>query len=190
MWREISKYFKSYPKRKKVAQKLLEYGLKVKNNKIYCGEIELSDSKIARAFEIDRRSINATIQVINKNPNLKKIFSELAPTCHLKNVAQNMKWGVIEIIPDDPSLPGILAEIATIISNNNISIRQAIVDDFELSEEPRLFIVTEKQIQLGWNDYERRKIMQWFYWHKKAKENNHESFNYIEGRTGRNSQEN
>ena len=28
--------------------------------------------------------------------------------------------------------------------------------------------VTEKQVALGWNDYERRKIMQWFYWHKKA----------------------
>ena len=29
-------------------------------------------------------------------------------------------------------------------------------------------IVTEKQEKLGWNDYERRKIMQWFYQHRKA----------------------
>lgn len=29
-------------------------------------------------------------------------------------------------------------------------------------------IVTERQQQLGWNDYERRRIMQWFYQHKKA----------------------
>jgi len=29
-------------------------------------------------------------------------------------------------------------------------------------------IVTERQKQLGWNDYERRRIMQWFYQHKKA----------------------
>lgn len=28
--------------------------------------------------------------------------------------------------------------------------------------------VTEKQAALGWNDYERRKIMQWFYQHKQA----------------------
>ena len=68
------------------------------------------------------------------------------PTCHLKDVATNMNWGVIEIIPEDPSMPGIVAEVATIIAQNNISIRQSIVDDFELSEEPRLFIVTEKQI--------------------------------------------
>ena len=146
MWKDISKYFKEYPKRKKIAQKMLEYGLKVKNNRIYCGEIELSDSKIARALNIDRRSITATINTILKEPDLNDIFSKLLPTCHLKDVASKMNWGVIEIIPEDPSLPGILADVATIIANNKISIRQTIVDDFELTEEPRLFIVTEKQI--------------------------------------------
>lgn len=29
-------------------------------------------------------------------------------------------------------------------------------------------IVTEGQMALGWNDYERRRIMQWFYFHKEA----------------------
>ena len=28
--------------------------------------------------------------------------------------------------------------------------------------------VTERQAALGWNDYERRRLMQWFYQHKKA----------------------
>ena len=146
MWKRIVKYFNNYPKRRKIAQKMLEYGLKIKDNKIYCGEIELSDSKIARAFDVDRRAITATIDVILKESELNKIFSKLKPTCHLKDVAPNMKWGVIEIIPEDPSMAGIVADVATIIAQNNISIRQAIVDDFELSEEPRLFIVTEKQL--------------------------------------------
>jgi len=146
MWKNISEYFKEYPKRRKIAQKMIEYGLKVKNNKIYCGEIELSDSKIARALDTDRRSITATIDTILKKPELNEIFSKLLPTCHLKDVAPEMKWGVIEIIPKDPSIPGILADVTAIIAQNKISVRQAIVDDFELSEEPRLFIVTEKQI--------------------------------------------
>jgi hypothetical protein len=146
MWKNLSKYFKGYPKRKKVAQKMLEYGLKIKNKKIYCGEIELSDSKIARSLDIDRRSITATIETISKNKELTDIFSKLSPTCHLKNVAPDMNWGVIEIIPKDPSIPGIVAEIATHIAKSKISIRQAIVDDFEIYEEPRLFIITEKQI--------------------------------------------
>jgi hypothetical protein len=146
MWKQIAKYFNNYPKRRKIAQKMIEYGLKIKDNKIYCGEIELSDSKIARAFDVDRRAIAATIDIIEKKPELNKIFSRLMPTCHLKDVAANMNWGVIEIIPEDPSMPGIVADVATIIAQNNISMRQLIVDDFELSEEPRLFIVTENQI--------------------------------------------
>jgi len=146
MWRQLAKYFNKYPSRKKLAQKLLEYGLKVQDNKIFCGEIELSDSKIARAFNVDRRIITSTIKTILEKNELKKVYSRLEPTCHLINVAQNMKWGVIEIIPEDPSMPGILAEIAKIVADAKLSIRQAVVDDFELSDEPRLFIVTEKQV--------------------------------------------
>jgi len=146
MWNKIENYFKNYPKRKKIAKKLLEYGLKIKENKIYCDVIELSDSKIARSFNVDRRSINATIEIINRNKFLKNIFSKLQPTCHLKEVASNFNWGVLEIIPTDPSKSGILANVAKIISEENISIRQAIVDDFELSDEPRLYIITEQNV--------------------------------------------
>lgn len=125
---------------------MLEYGMKIHENSFHCGSIQLSDSKIARAFHVDRRAVTATRAVIMKEPELLKIFSNLLPTCHLKEVAPHMKWGVIEIIPADPSMPGILADVATIIATNNISIRQAVVDDFEFTEEPRLFIITEKQI--------------------------------------------
>jgi len=146
MWKQLSKYFQDYPKQKIVAQKMLEYGLKINNKSIYCGDIELSDSKIARALEVDRRAITATVNTISRNSELKHIFSKLLPTCNLKQVAADLKWGVIEIIPSDPSIPGIVADVADLIAKNNISIRQAIVDDFELSDEPRLFIITEKQI--------------------------------------------
>lgn len=146
MWKKISKNFKDYPKREIVARKMLEYGLKVKNKKIYCGDIELSDSKVARALNIDRRAILNTLNIIIENKDLYDIFSKLKPTCHLKDVASELRWGVIEIIPDDPTKPGILSEVAGIIAKNNISIRQAIVEDFKFNEEPRLFIITEKNI--------------------------------------------
>ena len=146
MWKQISKYFNSYPKQRKIAQKMLEYGLRIHDEKIYCGEIELSNSKIARALGTDRRAITATIETIINEPKLYKIFSKITPTCHLKNLAPEMNWGVIEIIPKDPSMPGIIADVSKIVADAKISIRQSIVDDFELSEEPRLFIVSEKQI--------------------------------------------
>jgi predicted regulator of amino acid metabolism with ACT domain len=146
MWKHIEQYFKEYPAQAKIAQKMLEYGLKIKNNTIYCGDIAISTSKIAQALSVDRRAVTSTIKTITTQHDLNTLFSNLLPTCHLKEVAPHMHWGVIEIIPLDPSTPGILAEVATIIAHHNISIRQAIVDDFEFSKEPRLFIITEKQL--------------------------------------------
>lgn len=30
--------------------------------------------------------------------------------------------------------------------------------------------VTQRQAEMGWNDYERRRIMKWYYWHQKVKQ--------------------
>jgi uncharacterized protein len=146
MWKQLAPYFDGFPTRMKIAQKMLEYGLRTSHGKVYCGPIELSDSKMARAFNVDRRAISATIETIQQHPELSKIFEKLQPTCHLREVAPVMNWGVVEIIPEDPSTPGILAEVATLIARENISIRQAISDDFELTEEPRLYVITEGTI--------------------------------------------
>jgi uncharacterized protein len=146
MWKDINVFFQQYPKQQIVAQKMLEYGLCIKEDNLYCGPIELSDSKVARALDIDRRAIKATIETIQRHPKLLKIFTQLKPTCHLRDMAREMGWDVLEIIPHNASQPGILAQIATIISEENISIRQAIVDDFEIREEPRLYVITETRI--------------------------------------------
>ena len=94
MWKQFGKYFNKYPKRRKIAQKLLEYGLRIENDSIYCGKIMLSDSKIARALDVDRRAIPATVIMIQINQVLNKVFSKLSPTCHLKDVAPEMKLPV------------------------------------------------------------------------------------------------
>jgi predicted regulator of amino acid metabolism with ACT domain len=53
---------------------------------------------------------------------------------------------VVEITPINAKTPGILAKSASLIADKGISIRQAIVDDPELSPEPRLVFITEKKI--------------------------------------------
>jgi predicted regulator of amino acid metabolism with ACT domain len=146
MWKYIANYFENYPKQKRIAQKMLEYGLCIKEDHMYCGSIELSDSKIARALSTDRRAIKATISTINQHEKLQKIFSKLRPTCHLKEMASEMGWDVLEIIPTNANQPGILAQVAQIIADESINIRQAIVDDIEITEEPHLFVVTETRI--------------------------------------------
>lgn len=46
----------------------------------------------------------------------------------------------------DPKEHGILADSATILAKGGLSIRQAIVDDPELSPEPKLTLIVEKKI--------------------------------------------
>ena len=149
MWRKIYSYFERYPAQQKVVAAMLSYGLSVKNGKIYCGNIELSASKIARALKVDRRAIIMTADTIMKHKELREFFANLTPTCDFKEVASVVGWGVIEIIPKDASIPGILADVTRVIADEKISIRQAIVDDYVLKEEPRLYIITEKPLKGG-----------------------------------------
>ena len=140
------KYFKRNPSQQRVARVLLAHGLSVRDGKIYCGRIELSISKVARAINVDRRVIMNTIKTIESEEKLKKVFEMLAPTCHFKELATQLGWGVLVITPVDPSMPGILADVARIIAEEKISIRQAIVEDYCLAKEPKLYIITEQPL--------------------------------------------
>jgi hypothetical protein len=52
----------------------------------------------------------------------------------------------VEITPVDARIPGILANSAMILTKGGLGIRQAIVDDPELSPEPKLTLIVDKKI--------------------------------------------
>ena len=54
--------------------------------------------------------------------------------------------GVVEISVVDAKAHGILANSANILTDGGLSIRQAIVDDPELSPEPKLTLIVERKI--------------------------------------------
>jgi len=146
MWAALIDYFQRFPAQEKIARLLIKNGLSIRDGGVYSGEIQLSDSALGRAAGVDRRIVSATVRTIEANPELNKVFSRFQPTLHLKDVAPNLGWGVIEIIPDNASRPGILSGVSSLIAREGISIRQAVVDDPDFSDAPRLFIVTEKPV--------------------------------------------
>jgi len=147
MWSNIKKYLEHYPERLIVARVLVENGLSTKNNKIFLNQIEIPPVRIARTAGVDRRTVNETLKMIKANRKLRLIFEELRPAGHsLKRIAKHLDLGVVEITPIDARKLGILAKAATILAQNSLSIRQAIVDDPELSPEPKLTIIVEKKI--------------------------------------------
>ena len=146
MWDLLTRYFQRFPAQSRVAQTLLSQGLAVREDGVYSGNVAISDTALARACNVDRRIISATVETIRREPELQKVYSRLIPTCHLRDAAPVMGWGVIEIIPSDAREPGILSHVANVIARRGISIRQAIVDDPDLVEEPRLYVITEQRV--------------------------------------------
>ncbi|MCW4044611.1 MAG: amino acid-binding protein [Candidatus Bathyarchaeota archaeon] len=147
MWNTIKKHLEGYPERLKVARVLVENGLSTKNNKIFLNQIEIPPVRIARAAGVDRRTVNETLNVIKNNRELKSIFEEIRSAGHsLKEIAKHLNLGVVEITPVDAKTPGILAHSAMLLTNSGLSVRQAIVDDPELSPEPKLTLIVEKKI--------------------------------------------
>jgi len=147
MWSKVIDHLKGYPERLSVVRVLIKNGLSVKDGKIFCNDIEIPSARIGRNAEVDRRTVNETIKTIEDNPELRVIFRHMRSAGHsLKEVARYFNLGVVEIEPENAKTPGILAKTASLIAQKNISIRQAIVDDPELSPEPKLTLITETKI--------------------------------------------
>ena len=147
MWQKVVEHLKNHPERLAVAKVLVENGLTIKNGKIYCNEIEIPTVKIARVAKVDRRTVTQTIKTIEKTPELQTIFEHLKSAGHsLREIAKYLNLGVVEITPVSAKIPGILAKSALLLAEKNISIRQALVDDPELSPEPKLTLIAETKI--------------------------------------------
>ncbi len=147
MWSNIKKYFEEYPERLKVARVLVENGLNTEDNKICLNQIEIPPVRIARVAGVDRRTVNETLRMIKANRELRLIFEDIRPAgLSLREIAKPLNLGVVEITPVDAKGLGILANSAMLLTKAGLSIRQAIVDDPELSPEPKLTLIVEKKI--------------------------------------------
>jgi uncharacterized protein len=147
MWDTIKKHFQGQPERLKVARVLVENGLSIQNGKICLNQIEIPPVRIARVAEVDRRTVNETLNAVSANNELRIIFDEIRPAgASLREIAKHLNLGVVEITVVDPKAHGILASSATILTKGGLGIRQAIVDDPELSPEPKLTLIVDKKI--------------------------------------------
>src|SRR5213083_676977 len=147
MWRKIEALMVGHPERLRVVRKLLENGFSLRDEGIYLNDIEVPIVRIAKSAEVDRRTVDETIRMVENSPELKTLFSNLRSAgMSLKGVAKQLGLGVVEIVVQDPHRPGILAEVSQLFSELGISIRQALVDDPELAPEPKLVLITARRV--------------------------------------------
>ncbi len=146
---EILRFEETFSRKKGqrvVAEFILRNGLRVSDDgKLLFKDIEIPYTSIARVLDVDRRLIKETINTVLKNPELKRVFTKLDSIVLLKNVAPELGFGAIEIVPTNASSKGIVANVTKIISDAGISARQITTDD-PMFENAEMTIITEKPL--------------------------------------------
>ena len=129
-----------------VARFMLKNAIRLsEEGEIFIGDIEIPHTSIARVLGVDRRLIGETINTILNNDKFKKIFLNLKSTLLLRDVAPELGFGAIEIIPEDAASKGIITGVSKIISDAGISIRQITTDD-PMFKNAEMSVVTEKPL--------------------------------------------
>src|SRR5215210_6088645 len=128
MWQVLIDHFRRYPAQERVVRLMIQNGLRIKGDAICAGDIVIADTAIGRAADVDRRIVRSTVETILADPRLNRVFTRLAPTLHLKDVAPELGCGVVEIKVGDARQPGILAGVSRVIAEGRLSVRQAIVE--------------------------------------------------------------
>ncbi|MCL2142883.1 MAG: regulator of amino acid metabolism, contains ACT domain protein [Methanomassiliicoccaceae archaeon] len=141
----ISEVFSGYPMQEKVARLMLRIGASVKNGNAYCGDVELSDTALGKAAGTDRRVARSAIDKISKDDELSGFFAGLRPIALLADVAPQIGCSTLVIVPTNASMPGIIADVSSVLLAAGVSIRQAVIDDPD-GENVHLLIVIDGNI--------------------------------------------
>jgi predicted regulator of amino acid metabolism with ACT domain len=147
MWSIIQEKFKNHPAQEKVIRLLLERGFQINaEGRVVSGSIEIAHTQIANEIGVDRRVVDATCETILKDTRLMQIFQNIHTIPFLRDVAPYLGLRVIIITPDNAARKGLLGSVSTTVAEHGIIIRQAVSEDPYLTENPRLTIITEGNV--------------------------------------------
>jgi len=147
MWSQIKQFFRDFPAQERVAQLMFERGFQVSDEgKVVSGKIEIPHTQIGNEVGVERRAVDSTVQTILSKDELKRIYKNLRQVCSLQEVAREFNLSVIVFVPENAAQTGIIADVTRIVSENGLSIRQALAEDPSISAHPKLTLILEGDI--------------------------------------------
>ena len=143
MFDEIMEKFEGSPSQQEVVRLLLERGFSVsEEGRVVSGVIEIPDTQIARELGVDRRVVDSTTDAILADDDLRPIFRNISSIPSLRDLAPVLDLTVLTVEVRDAEQSGIVATVTSMIADRGVSIRQAITEDPEFTDEPRLYVIT------------------------------------------------
>ncbi|MEM0358402.1 MAG: chorismate mutase [Candidatus Hadarchaeales archaeon] len=147
-WEHLNRVFREYPAQLQVAKVLFSHGLRVgEGGKVMCKNLRVPSVQVAKEAGVDRRTVETTAMTLLGDEKLGPLFSNLEPFPYLKTVAHHLGLGVVEITAEDATKPGILHEVAEVLSKFKVSVRQVVADDPYLVPFPKITIVTDQPLK-------------------------------------------
>jgi predicted regulator of amino acid metabolism with ACT domain len=147
MFDEIMERFEDSPSQQAVVRLLLERGFSVnEEGRVVSGGIEIPNTGIAREIGVDRRVVDATTDAILADPELERIFRNISAIPSLRDLAPVLDLTVLTVYVDDAERSGIVATVTGLLADRGVSIRQTISEDPEFTDEPRLSIITDREL--------------------------------------------
>lgn len=147
MFDEIMGKFADSPGQRAVVRLLLERGFSVDDDgRVVSGGIGIPDTGIAREVGVDRRVVDATTDAILDDPDLERIFRNISAIPSLMDLAPVLDLTVLTVRVAAADEPGIVAKVTSLIADRGISIRQTISEDPEFTDDPKLYVVTDKPL--------------------------------------------
>jgi predicted regulator of amino acid metabolism with ACT domain len=147
MWSQIKRFFKDYPAQQRVSQLMFERGFQVRDDgKVVSGGIEIPHTQLGKEVGVERRAVDSTVKTILSKVELKRIYTNLRQVCSLQEVAREFNLSVIVFVPENAAQTGIIADVTRIVSENGLSIRQALAEDPSVSQHPKLTLILEGDI--------------------------------------------
>jgi predicted regulator of amino acid metabolism with ACT domain len=147
MFDEIMRKFEDSPSQQAVIRLLLERGFSVNDQgRVVSGGIEIPNTGIAREIDVDRRVVDATTDAILADEELRRIFQNISAIPSLMDLAPVLDLTVLTVRVTEADRHGIVAAVAEVLADREISIRQTISEDPEFTDEPKLYLVTGEEL--------------------------------------------
>ncbi|MDC7951560.1 hypothetical protein PAA26_05835 [Methanomassiliicoccaceae archaeon COG_1] len=143
----VHRHFSRFPSQEAVATLMLRRGFRVSSGNAYSGDVKVADTAIAKATGVDRRVVRSAIERISETPELLSLYSKLDSMLLLSEASKEIGCSVIEIVPTDATVPGIMAGIMDVLYRAGINVRQAVVSDPLNARDSHLIIVADGEIQ-------------------------------------------
>ncbi len=129
----FDEYFKAYPVKKKIVERLYANGISIVNNKFYVNNIEVSISSIANSIKVNRRTLYETIKFVNDNPVIKEVMENVSAVPDIKKISLLMENEIVTIYIDKGMYSRVTPEIMDAIEKymSNIKEIYSVNSDYE-----------------------------------------------------------